>query len=494
VRVAFLPLDDRPITRDAFLALAAIAGVEVATPPPDWLGTRKAPADVDRLWAWVDAEGSDADLLIASAEVMIYGGLVPSRIGREPLDRCLALAARWRESRRRAPHRRLFLTASNLRLPQAADATEEPEYWATYGPEIFACSYHADRYAQTHDPESRTRAEAARAAVPAAVLADVRARRARNVTVLLALVEMAADGALDALLVGQDDAAEYGWTRRDLRAVATAIQERGAGARAWVTYGTDELGARLLARAVVEAGSDRPRVRVVYAYPDNRGAIPRYEGQAIDATVTSHIETAACRRVAGEADLALFVHNFPGAQEEAPHQRPDDAGALGALDAFLEALGVAASRGPCGLADVRYANGADRTLVGRLLASPWRQEPRAYGGWNTMSNALGMTLAQSLLPANDASRAFTILRLLDDWAYQANVRQRLAAEILPQYPRSDPSDLGDAYPACQAAAREWLAREFVPPLERCFGCRIAVERLEFPWRRLFNVELGLRLE
>ena len=65
------------------------------------------------------------------------------------------------------------------------------------------------------------------------VLADVRSRRARNLTVLLTLVDLAADGVLDALLIGQDDAAEYGWTRRDLRAVtrrfASAAPAGGRG-------------------------------------------------------------------------------------------------------------------------------------------------------------------------------------------------------------------------------------------------------------------------
>ena len=397
MKIAFLPADGRPITRDAFLALAEIGGLEVLTPPREWLGQLKTPANLDRLWQWIDGPAVEADVLIASAELTIYGGLVPSRIGHEPLDRLLALAGRWREVRRRAPHRRVLLAASNLRLPSTSDATEEPMYWGTYGAEIFTYSFHSDRYAQTHDFASRGEADTAKAKVPPQVLADVRSRRARNLAVLLTLVDLAADGVLDALLIGQDDAAEYGWTRRDLRAVDTAIRERGASRRAWVTSGTDELAARLLGRAVVAARGGSPRVRVVYSYPDNRGGIPRYEGQGLDQTVTSHIETAGCRRAQDEADLTLFIHNFPGAQDEASRQRIQDAREL---DGFLQSIAEASMRGPCGLADVRYANGADRTLITRLLAAAWVDEPRAYGGWNTASNTLGMVLTQTLLPAN----------------------------------------------------------------------------------------------
>jgi hypothetical protein len=309
--------------------------------------------------------------------------------------------------------------------------------------------------------------------------------------VLLSLVDLAAEGALDALLVGQDDAAEFGWTRRDLRVVASAIRDRDTGDRAWVTYGTDELAARLLARAVMMARGATPRVQVVYSYPENVHAVPRYEGQALDLTVTSHITTAGCRRVTSDPDLLMFVHNFPDAQEEAPHQRPYD---RRTLDAFFESLGRAAAAGtPRGLADLRYSNGADRILVGRLLEAPRAYGIRAYGGWNTASNALGLALAQALLATEDTGRAFTIVRLLDDWAYQAGVRQRLAAEVLPRFPGAAAQDVGPAYRACAGAARAWLRQEYVPPLEHCFGCRIAIDRVEFPWKRLFNVALDVRL-
>jgi hypothetical protein len=492
MRIAFLPLDDRPVTRDAFLALAGIAGCDVATPARAMLGYRREPAGVEALWEWVDTQGAEADLLIGSAELLIYGGLVSSRIGTEPLDRCLSLAARWAEARRRVPGRRLLLSASNLRLPSMADATEEPLYWEQYGPFIFQHSYHLDRYEQTGDPASRDLATEAARGVPPAVLSDVRARRARNLAVLLSLVDLAARGVLDGLLVGQDDAAEFGMTRRDLRAVEDAIAERGAAERAWVTYGTDELAVRLLARAVLTQRGIRPAVRVVYSYPENRRAIPRYEGQALDVTVTSHIATAGGRRVHDGEDVTLFVHNFPGPQEEAPYQRPYDPQQIAPVWSALE---ESASRGiPFGIADVRYSNGADRTFVGRLLEAPEAYGTRAYGGWNTMSNTLGMALAQTLLPGGPASRAFTIRRFLDDWAYQAVIRQRLAEEVVPRYPGATAGDLGPALPACREAAQAWLAREYAPLLERCFGCRIMITGVDFPWRRLFNIDLTMAVE
>ncbi len=492
MRIAFLPLDDRPITRGAFLHLAAAAGIEVVTPPRSVLGARRHPADVEALWTWVGGEAVDADLLIASAELLIYGGLVPSRIGHESLNRCLALVARFADARRHAPHRRTLVSASNLRLPQAPDASEEPEYWAEHGPQIFAYSYHADRFAETNDPASRRMAADAEATIPRPVLADVVARRARNLTVVLSLIEHASRGDVDALLIGQDDAAEFGFPQRDLRAIETAITDRGAGARAHATYGTDELAVRLLARAWLAAQRHVPGVRAVYAYPDNRDAIPRYEGQGLDRTVRSHIATAGCRSVEHGEDLTLFVHNFPDAQEEAPFQEPYDPGALGAF--FSSIAAVAASARPFAVADVRYANGADRTFVDGLLKIPGAARMRAYGGWNTSSNSIGMALAQASLPADQAPQAFTVMRFLDDWAYQAGVRQRLAAEVVPRYPGASAQRLGPALGPCAEAAQAWLEREYAPILAPIFARRIAVPRAGFPWERLFEIDLEVALD
>jgi len=143
------------------------------------------------------------------------------------------------------------------------------------------------------------------------------------------------------------------------------------------------------------------------------------------------------------------------------------------------------------LADVRYRNGADRTFVEHLLTVPQAAAMRAYGGWNTASNTIGMALAQALLPSGPASQAFTLIRFLDDWAYQADVRQRLAADVVPRYPGATPAYLGAALDACTAAARRWFEGEYVPALVTCFGRRIAVTTIGFPWERLFEIEVAV---
>src|SRR3989304_7197342 len=82
----FVPLDDRPATRDAVLDLAAAAGVAVQTPDRTMLGSRTRAADVHALWSWIHSqvERSAPASCIASIEMLCFGGLVGSRTSQRP--------------------------------------------------------------------------------------------------------------------------------------------------------------------------------------------------------------------------------------------------------------------------------------------------------------------------------------------------------------------------------------------------------------------------
>ena len=67
----------------------------------------------------------------------------------------------------------------------------------------------------------------------------------------------------------------------------------------------------------------------------------------------------------------------------------------------------------------------------------------AYNGWNTASNSVGYGIAQGVLSkymTADAHRDMLTTQYLDNWAYQANVRdyiyrmqQKLEAGVVTQY-------------------------------------------------------------
>ncbi len=493
-RVLFLPLDDRPATRETVLDLLPLLGAPWATPPRDLLGHRRRPADLDALFRWAEREAASSGAMIASAEILIHGGLVPSRLSADPmevlwrrLDRLARLAAR-------VP---TYLGAIVPRIPSGG-AAEEPSYWEPYGDLLRTYSACLDAGEQTGNEIRYRRAMEALDGVPAAVVDDLLRRRRRQLLVNLELLEMASRGGLAALLIGQDDAEPHGLARADL-AVLRRFCGRQGGGRAQVSVGADELGARLLARLANDAAGRAPRVCVRYTFPEARRSVPRYEPAPIEETVAEHLAASGCEITDDSPEMLLWVHNFSGAaQREASDQRGAPPAPVRTVAA---ALAEAASRGiVCGCADVRFANGADDSLVRSLLARENLAGLAGYAGWNTSSNSLGTVIAQTVLFCHargqlgemrlrQLRRRYLLRRLLDDWGYQALVRPYLAREVAPSL-GANPSSLGPHAAAVREAAMARLQEEALAPLGRALG-PCALERVAFPWDRLFEVEMVL---
>jgi hypothetical protein len=493
-RVLFVPLDDRPATRETVLDLLPLLGVPWDTPPKDLLGHRRQPADLDGLFRWVDREAPTADALIASAEVFIHGGLVASRLSVDPMEVLWRRLDRLVRVAQRVP---THLFAVNPRIP-AGGAGEEPGYWEAYGDHLRAYSSHLDAGEQTGDVGRLRKAAEVLDSVPAVVVDDLLRRRRRQMLINLELIALAGRGTLAALLIGQDDAEPYGLTRADLAALRRFCDRTG-GTRAHVTIGADELGARLLARLGLAAAARPPRVAVRYTFPEARRSVPRYEPCPLEETVAGHLEAAGCQVVADNADILLWVHNFAGVQQR---EAIDQRGAPPApVRTVAAALAEASGRGIlCGCADVRFANGADDALVRSLLARDNFAGLTGYAGWNTCSNSLGTVLAQLALMygarprlgevrVRQLRRRYLARRLLDDWGYQTVVRPYLAAEVLPRL-NAVPLRLGAAHDQVRDAALGRYREQIVPAIERALG-PLGFGGLAFPWDRLFEIDVRM---
>ncbi|NJR71958.1 MAG: DUF4127 family protein [Gammaproteobacteria bacterium] len=85
--------------------------------------------------------------------------------------------------------------------------------------------------------------------------------------------------------------------------------------------------------------------------------------------------------------------------------------------------------------DLAYANGGDPVLITALAEAISLTELAGYAGWNTASNSAGSLLAQCVLASTtsdanaDATQETLCLRLLEDYLYQAVLRQHIREEI-----------------------------------------------------------------
>ena len=64
--IAFVPMDDRPVTAQLPVMLGRIAGVTVSTPPPRDLGHYLTPGDADAVGRWLNRPATIAATLRSS--------------------------------------------------------------------------------------------------------------------------------------------------------------------------------------------------------------------------------------------------------------------------------------------------------------------------------------------------------------------------------------------------------------------------------------------
>ncbi|MBD5635233.1 MAG: DUF4127 family protein, partial [Candidatus Eremiobacteraeota bacterium] len=77
-----MPLDDRPVTYQLPIMLGKIAGQPLRTPPRAAIGNYLRPGDPDAIARWLASDDGavGASALVASSDMVAYGGLVAARI------------------------------------------------------------------------------------------------------------------------------------------------------------------------------------------------------------------------------------------------------------------------------------------------------------------------------------------------------------------------------------------------------------------------------
>jgi len=490
MKIALLPLDERPANTRYPRMVAAIGGHELRLPPADLLSRYRQPGRCDALAAWLDEQAAACDALLVSCEMLAHGGLIASRISDEPAAAALARLEALRAIRARHPRLTIYGLNVIMRVSRHNNAAEEPSYWAEHGAQMYHLSQLMHR-AELGQGVSAELAQA-RAALPAEIIKDFVARRHRGHLLNRAALQLLADGVFDTLVLSSDDTSPYGLPAREKRLLARRAELLAVGERLLMYPGADEVAAVLVARLLNRAAGRAPSFQPVYLLPGGGDSVAPFEDGPVATTVERQVQAAGGRlTVAGPADVLLFVHPPLAPDAEWVGDYPEDAYPAGQRAELLagaarlhEAL---AQRQPAALADVAYANGASHTLLRALAQQGDLLDLAAFGAWNTAGNSIGTVVAQACAALGGdtaANRRFLAHRLAEDWGYQTVVRHDLRAHLRQTTGSSEPAPASLAEIAAWTAARlnAFLAEQQLP-------CRLGAVTL--PWGRTFEVDFDV---
>ncbi|MDD4369182.1 MAG: DUF4127 family protein [Oscillospiraceae bacterium] len=491
-KIVLLPLDERPCNLDFPRRLFNHSDIDICLPPQ--LGQYKQPADYEQIKAFLLHSCADADAVVLSLDMLIYGGLIPSRIHHLDLTVLRQRLTILREIRQLNPRLLIYAFQCILRCPDYSSAEEEPDYYADCGKEIhdLGVAVHQTRLGANR----MTDISWLRSRIGHTALRDYISRRDLNREMNLETLQYLRDQTLDALVIPRDDSQEFGYPAMDEELIRQQIYALDMMDRVLIYPGADEVELTLLARVINKIHGRKPKVYVKYACDKSGELIPLYEGCSLATTIKYHILSAGCQSTGSyeQADMVLVITAPSSGMQEASRQ-PSAAPAYCVDRLLVELVEFIRNRLEEGkvvtVGDDAYANGGDLDFLHLLNKAGLLMALDGYAGWNTNANTLGTALAEAVdslyYGKSPQHQDFLVQRYLEDGGYCALVRQQVSADLHLQSGEhfTKPADEEEAVRLIRQRLQGFLKQA----LSSVAACT-TLTHISLPWHRMFEVNLS----
>lgn len=479
MKIALIPIDNRPVCYNLLKETANIDNnLELFLPDKKLLGGLKSIANIDGILNWLE-NLEEMDAIVVALDTIAYGGLISSRRSRESLEEIKSRLEKIKNILNK--RKKVYVFSSIMRISNNNVNEEEKEYWNKYGTKIFEYSYKFHKEGiETED-------------VPEEIISDYLATRQRNFQTNKMYLQWMEEGLFDTLVFSKDDCSEFGLNVLESEILNRIIKEKNLSTptkSALVKTGADEIPLTLLARAVMDLNKDvnkeAPKISPKFLAPENiypnKDLISNYEDISIEKSVLAQIELAG-GIVSDEehADIILLVNNFEEQQGEI----------VMGIKTQPFSGNFELPQQPYMVADVRFANGSDNSFV-KILLKKKNDFNNFYGysAWNTSANALGSLICAGIVRFyaktynEEAFKKLQMVRFLDDWAYQANIRQ-----ILKSKQETENGKRKEPRPDIRKL------KKLISPFEKKLSKILKIKpqiKYKFPWKRFFEIEVIIK--
>lgn len=520
MNVIFLPIDERFATRGYFLYLARLANVGVLTPPMSMLGKKKHPADIERIHNWLLSKVTpDVDYLIASTDLLLYGGLVPSRLNMDSSTTLLKRLRIFEEMKRKASGLKIFISSTIQRIPDYNSDDEEPQWSAYLGKTINKWTRMLAKYKHSRDRIALRTLKEITANIPSDILTEFVLRRYTKMLVNKRLIHLIRDGVVDFLNITLDDNGKDSLSAHEGRILKEYSYALGVEDKVSIHSGADEANLSMLSRAITDRIDEEVEFYVLYALPEHKDDIPFLESEPLSRAIEAFVKLSGGKvsNEYSEDSILMVVNNFSGSQIsiEYPFASKKRRSFEDVMDRVKKHKGI------CCFIDLRYSNAGDPDFVEKIFTLKLSYKKVSYAGWNTASNSIGSAVTHAIIlylfdkgyihnpHFNEVQSAYLFLRFLEDWGYQAHVRNTLRKELMNraiwkqmnipgEFPYSSGICITELERAFCLVNQERWAVDFVKDklsnyadkIQKYLGKGYNFD-VYFPWHRTF--EIGIRL-
>ena len=516
LEIALIPLDSRPCNTQYPQLLGKMANLDINIPSKG-LDNYLKDANKEELWAWLESQSLENDNIIINTTELFNGGLIQSR---DPLSYFTLYddIERLRHFCRDHPDHNITVI---MVLPRLLPS-QFTDLWQ-YNEELSAYAIELDK-ALLKSQEAPKPAN-----VPAYILDGYLNIYKNSHLISEHLIGLTKDGVINNLLIGQDDAAEYGITNavmRDLKESSYQNSEEHVNEKeeekkkeilrnnVHFVYGADELTILALAKFYLKKPVD---FELSYVNEKLKEKYLPYEAitteeivenkleflnivNAVDTNNNQDFKSNSAKKKNADPLNKLIIYNDLEKRSSIIKSAQDDLNYLGIMD-------------------VTYTNKGDVELYQELKKNKLLKQVDGYAGWNTASNTIGTELAHLHFYQSLASNyknytkeakaealrsyiSFKYVRLAEDFIYQGFLRSEL--EDILRSEGLDPFELAGQ----KKEAEEILSQLFKPYEEdlnqqllgkytignTSFTVEAISAKISLPWERIFEAKVDVDLD
>lgn len=401
-KILLIPLDSRPPCKSDVIERGRLLGYDVITPPADISDYYTKPSDARALESFIEAHVDEVDFILLSIDNLLYGSLLASREGGrtdDELNASLAFLRNLHEMHPKTPIEAFFILP-RLAAPAAIEDYDDNKNLIEYSKLV-------DRYTLHGDERDAARIATLEDRISPYARAIYMRRYTENERIANLLIDMAQEGTLSRLWIGQDDGASYSIGNMEKRRLQERLDvEHTPKERVALLHGADELALTMLTAHALQKTAHVPRIYLDYNDPTTPQKTLPYMAISMEETAREKIELLGGKIVSHPDDAELILYLSAGSPATLDSRQK----AAKEIECYVnEGKSLA-------LVDLSERFLAEETIFPLLLPRSMPLHALAsYAGWNTASNSIGTALSDALLyslaqmQVNDEATMLSIL-------------------------------------------------------------------------------------
>lgn len=478
-KISIIPLDSRPCNTTWLLDLAKIAKVDVKIYPRELCGNLLTGASIDMMYDWLDENIQDTDYLIISSDGLCSGGLVQSRLGLIDINKTIQKLAILKEYKMKYPNLKIYVFDTIMRTT----ITSLDDETIKYSKKMNEYSRLVGHYYFFNDEKYKLELDQLTSEIPNQIIETF--LRGRNVKHLLNkfFIESASDGIIDFLILLQEDSMPNAIQKMEQDKLLNMISYLNVGHKVKFYNGTDEGGAVLLGKVILEQYNLHPKIYLHFPNDHVLNKVMLFEDQPFIENLDHMLETMGFIKTKNlnQADFVLGIYAeepnvilpINTTEEVLPNKNEEYWQFINRLNEFLNQNKRVA------FLDLLFPNGGSIDILKDIEY----HKLSSYSAWNTASNALGSCLCEVaciISQPRQKNKKFMYERILDDCLYQYVVRRIVNQEFIAK--GYNTNNLGEHTPIVLEKIRSEMKKydSFVGNFKY---------QIDLPWNRTFEAEI-----